>query len=312
MARPIGAPKTYWRGDTQWIRWTEPGKGQQRRRLTDVEPDCIDTPYFCQHIVTYLAWHEEEYPAHHPRVESIIRVHLAPAFGNLQLDKITPELVAKYKKQRRQRGAKPGTINKELRTLNAVLNHAVTWDALQKNPIRKKVKTVKDPDAHPNRYYTVKQLQKLYEQRSHWTDVWKLMVNTGLRLHEMQNLEPEHVQDDALYVISTPESPNKTTSWRLVPLSDNAQDALSRLLLRDHLCPRVTDKSMSRAFKREAKRAGIPGSLHWLRHTYCSHQVMSGTPLPKVQKLAGHSSFKTTLNYVHLTPGYLATGVINI
>ena len=309
MARPIGSPVVYWRGKKAWLRWTEPGKGQQRKPLGDVSQEELSTPFFCQYIFTYLNWHAAEYPAHHPRVESIVRVHLAPAFGNLPLDKISAELVERYKQQRR---AKPGTVAKELRTLNAILSHAVTWDVLIGNPIKGKVKPPKDPKSNPRHYYTVEQLQKLYALNTHWSNVWKFMANTGLRLHEMQNLQHCDIREEAIYVVSTPDSPNKTTSWRLVPLSNNAQEALKCLTSSVTICPMVTGKSMSRAFKREARRAEIPGSLHWLRHTYCSHLVMGGVALEKVQKLAGHSTFKTTLHYVHLAPGYLQTGVVNI
>lgn len=309
MARPLGPPVVYWRGNKAWLRWTEPGKGQQRKPLGDITPGDLDTPLFCQYVQTYLTWHAQEYPAHNERVESIVRVHLLPAFGNLQLSEIQAPVVEEYKQFRR---AAPGTVAKELRTLNAVLNHAVTWDVIASNPIKGKVKPPKDLRSNPRNYYTIEQLQTLYAQRSEWSDVWQFMANTGLRLHEMRNLQHQDLRDQAIYVVSTPDSPNKTSSWRVVPLSYNAQDALSRLRLNDTLCPVVTDKSMSRAFKRDAVRSGIPGSLHWLRHTYCSHLVMRGVALEKVQKLAGHSSFKTTLHYVHLSPGYLSSGVVNI
>jgi len=52
------------------------------------------------------------------------------------------------------------------------------------------------------------------------------------------------------------------------------------------------------------RRAQLPvmGSLHKLRHTFCSHLAMRGAPAKSIQDLAGHESLSTTLRYMHLTP----------
>jgi len=52
------------------------------------------------------------------------------------------------------------------------------------------------------------------------------------------------------------------------------------------------------------KRAGLPvtGALHILRHTFCSHLAMRNAPALAIQQLAGHTSLRTTLRYMHLGP----------
>jgi integrase len=52
------------------------------------------------------------------------------------------------------------------------------------------------------------------------------------------------------------------------------------------------------------RRAGlrVMGSLHKLRHTFCSHLAMRGAPAKAIQELAGHESLTTTLRYMHLSP----------
>ena len=52
------------------------------------------------------------------------------------------------------------------------------------------------------------------------------------------------------------------------------------------------------------RRAGlhVMGSLHKLRHTFCSHLAMRGAPPKAIQELAGHESLTTTLRYMHLSP----------
>ncbi|WP_447945009.1 tyrosine-type recombinase/integrase [Stenotrophomonas indicatrix] len=56
-------------------------------------------------------------------------------------------------------------------------------------------------------------------------------------------------------------------------------------------------------FAKDEAAAGIGGHLHRLRHTFCTHMVMGGVPLRRIQVLAGHADYATTEKYyAHLTP----------
>lgn len=70
----------------------------------------------------------------------------------------------------------------------------------------------------------------------------------------------------------------------------------------DRLFPALHMDTLSKMFARDAKKAGVGGSIHKLRHTFCSHLVAAGVPLRVVQMLAGHSSITVTERYSHLTP----------
>ena len=92
----------------------------------------------------------------------------------------------------------------------------------------------------------------------------------------------------------------KSGKWREVPLNRYARWALRHLP--DPLVA-VHKDTVSDWFASDAKRAGIGGSLHRLRHTFCAHMVMAGVPLRRVQILAGHADYATTEKYyAHLTP----------
>lgn len=266
-------------------------------------------PTFTTWANEYMRWHSHEFPDSYYRVEQIARSHLVPVFGDIHIGTLTPKAVEAYKHKRLE-SVSPGSVIKEMRTLQAIINLAVEWDVIPRNPI-KRVKPPKDLHSKPSTWYSKDELKVIY-QASEYGPTWQLMANTGLRRAEALHLEWKNIDSDGIRLVSDAEARTKSGKWRLIPLSEGAKKALKSFNGKGRVLPRLNPYSYTRAFSRDVKRSGLEGSLHCLRHTYCSHLVMAGVPLRTVQVLAGHSSFTTTEKYSHLAPDHLKGAVISL
>lgn len=253
-------------------------------------------PTFGQFVTEYKLWHQGEFPDSTYRVQQIIDDHLIPEFDLSPLNLITVKQVEDFKSKRRF-AVKASSVEKELRVLNAVINRAVELKVIQENPVSS-VKPPKNLDSKPHHWYQKDELAKLYEA-SDYGPIWQFLANTGLRRGEARNMRRIWIAND-IRIESTGEERTKAGEWRRIPLTDGARIALERLGGDGpYLLPRIAPGSLSRAFARDAGRAGLGGSLHSLRHTYICHLLLAGVPIRTVQLYAGHAHITTTEKYAY-------------
>ena len=155
----------------------------------------------------------------------------------------------------------------------------------------------------------VKQLLEAHSNVKHKT-MLSLIYSCGLRCGELLALQPVHI-DSKRNIVLIKNSKGKKD--RIAPLSPKILG-----MLRDYFKvykPTVylfegqnagtpyDARSLQQVLKQALKKVGIskPVTLHWLRHSYATHLLESGTDLRYIQELLGHKSSKTTEIYTHVS-----------
>lgn len=136
-----------------------------------------------------------------------------------------------------------------------------------------------------------------------------LMYSCGLRRGELLKLTFKDIDANRKLVIVRSGKGNKD---RITPLSDKVLDLLRTYyksykpkvyLFEGMYGGQYDERSLASVLKRALTTANIkkPVTLHWLRHSYATHLLESGTDLRFIQELLGHSSSKTTEIYTHVS-----------
>lgn len=137
-----------------------------------------------------------------------------------------------------------------------------------------------------------------------------LIYSCGLRRGELLALKPVHIDSKRNMVLL---KNSKGKKDRIAPLSPKILEMLRDYYLSfrpttflfEGIIPGepYSEKSLQCVLKQALKKVGItkPVSLHWLRHSYATHLLESGTDLRYIQELLGHSSSKTTEIYTHVS-----------
>jgi site-specific recombinase XerD len=135
----------------------------------------------------------------------------------------------------------------------------------------------------------------------------EVLYGTGLRASELVALKVEDIdlKDGVLFVRM-----GKGRKDRVVPFGPHLRKVLLRYLQEgrpacagEHLF--VTSKggpikttTLNWLVTQRARRVGIRATPHSFRHSYATHLLRNGAPLPAIQALLGHSSLTSTQIYL--------------
>ncbi|MCH7415759.1 tyrosine-type recombinase/integrase [Belliella sp. R4-6] len=137
-----------------------------------------------------------------------------------------------------------------------------------------------------------------------------LIYACGLRRSELLNIQLSHIDSKRNLLII---KQSKGKKDRVVPLSTKLIELMRSyfkayrpstfLFEGEKVGTPYSGSSLQQVLKKALANAGIkrPVTLHWLRHSYATHLLESGTDLRYIQELLGHSSSKTTEIYTHVS-----------
>jgi integrase/recombinase XerD len=155
----------------------------------------------------------------------------------------------------------------------------------------------------------VKKILDAHSNLKHKT-MLSLIYSCGLRCGELLALQPVHIDSKRNLVMLKNAKGKKD---RIAPLSPKILEMLrdyfkvykpTTYLFEGQKAGMPYDaRSLQLILKQALQKTGIskPVTLHWLRHSFATHLLESGTDLRFIQELLGHSSSKTTEIYTHVS-----------
>lgn len=137
----------------------------------------------------------------------------------------------------------------------------------------------------------------------------EVLLQTGMRISELANLEVEDVDLDTQTITVRPQ---ESHGQRQIPLNNAAVSAIKeyleirpktrqKALFVTKTCRPFLVRNIRTAIDRYFRLAGIKDAkVNDLRHTFIVQQLAAGTPLVYVSQLVGHKRITTTEKYLKL------------
>ena len=251
-------------------------------------------------------------PSSARKLESVIRVHIVPAFGVRRLSSLKrSEVLALHRRLKDT----PNQANRTVRTLSRMCALAEDWDLVPAghNPCHG---ILKYPDVKRERFLSDTEYERLgrvleaAEGRPGVSAVSlaaiRLLLLTGCRKNEILRLRWEEVDLKAGELRLA----DSKTGARVIALPEAAVrvlESLARTVDNPWVLPgRKAGRHLSnvnRAWHTLRRRAKLDDvRLHDLRHSYASRALALGESLPMIGKLLGHRRIQSTARYAHLAP----------
>ena len=263
----------------------------------------------------------------------IIR-HLKPLLGNIKVETLTPEAIARTQAKitqgktavrektgprglARVRGGE-GTARKAIRLLHSVFVWAVREKLANSNPAAG-VKTgsdgsrntiLNDAEAYGRLFRTLDRMEAEYRVRREVADAIRVIALTGARRGEIAGMQWQHV-DLKAGLVTLPASRHKTGKKigkpRVIGLPAAAQAIVARQPAgnaHDFVFAPTHGKgplTLTKMWNRVRVEAELPEGigLHGLRHTLASHMAMAGAQASEIMTALGHRNLATSEGYVH-------------
>jgi integrase len=267
--------------------------------------------------------------------EGIIRLHLLPDLGKIQLRKLAPGHIQRILNRKLRQGLSPRRVQYVHAVLRHALNHAVRWQIISRNPATL-VDTPRVPVKEVEPLSAEQALNLLEAARGDRLEaLYTVALSLGLRQGEALGLRWQDVELDraqlhvrgALQRVDgafTFVEPKTRRSRRTLALpgpvvgklrehrAKQIQDRLlaggkwqeSGLIFTSRTGRPLDGTNVTTSFQRLLARAGLPRKRFYdLRHSCATLLLVQGVPARVVMEILGHSQIGLTLNtYTHVLP----------
>ena len=221
--------------------------------------------------------------------------------GKTLLSQITKADIFLFIERRRNRGAKPATINRYLSALSALCTRAQNyWDCNVPSFKLSQFKQ-KEPQENIKYFKNWDDVQRLLNACApHIRPIIQTAIYTGLRRGRILGMKWDQIDWDNHQIVYM----GKDGRPHSVPMVKPLEDALRQLPRRgDYVFTYhgVPIRDIKTAWHNAFKKAGIAYmNFHTLRHTTATWLIRQTGNLKLVQTVLGHSNISVTTKYAHL------------
>ncbi len=237
-------------------------------------------------------------PSTQKRYGELVRVHLAPGIGHVQLSRLSPQAIETFYGSLHGRVSST-TISHVANLLSQALKHAVRWGLILQNPADQTEKPKRERSEPA--VWTFEQTLRFVAgtEGSEFRLLYALFLATGLRLGEALSLTWQDIDlSRGVLIVRTGKTPN---ARRAVLLPAGLVERLRRVRGVGPVFAGVNPWTLRRHLYRLTKKLGLPRMrIHDLRHVHATLLLSEGTDLASISARLGHSNKAFTLRtYAH-------------
>jgi site-specific recombinase XerD len=142
------------------------------------------------------------------------------------------------------------------------------------------------------------------------------VYGAGLRVSEVVSLQPHHIESSRM-MIRVEQGKGQKDRYSILP--ERLLDLLRRywseyrpkqwLFFGQNRKRPMSIDAAQKTYNHAREKAGITKGrgIHTLRHCFATHMLDQGTDIYTIQKMLGHTSLRTTAQYIHVTQERLRT-----
>lgn len=245
-------------------------------------------------------------PYNWQREEAILKWFTDTGLRGVSLLEVNAEVIDAIRQRLRREKRSPGTADRFLSELRAVLRYAHRKGLAQSVP---EIELFRESPPRED-FLSREQFATLFrELPPHLKAPALFAVHTGFREDNVIGLTWDRV-DMERGVVYLPGSHTKSGKAHGMPLNDTALDLLRYIAREGRHVFTFEGQPLTRfsnhAFYKARKRAGVPWCRwHDLRHTFASWLAMGGATALDLKAAGGWSSLRMVERYGHLSPGHL-------